>query len=94
MQEIDSVSHSEGEEIGLRLFAGQRSATVASSDLSDEALGMLVDRCLAMAKEAPEELLRMPTCTQFCPKSLVMYKPSSSPFGPLLLSATAAYSQP
>ena len=36
--ELDHVSRSEGEEIGVRLFAGQRSATVASSDLSDEAL--------------------------------------------------------
>lgn len=53
--EIDSVSRSEGEEIGLRLFVGQRSATAASSDLSDEALGQLVERCLAMAKEAPED---------------------------------------
>ena len=53
--QIDSVSRSEGEQIGLRLFAGQRSATVASSDLSAEALGVLVERCLAMAKEAPED---------------------------------------
>ncbi|HEY7007252.1 MAG TPA: TldD/PmbA family protein, partial [Sphingomicrobium sp.] len=53
--ETESVSRSEGEEIGLRLFVGQRSATVASSDLSDEALGILVERCLAMAKEAPED---------------------------------------
>ena len=53
--EIDSVSRSEGEEIGLRLFVGQRSATVASSELSDEGLGVLVERCLAMAKEAPED---------------------------------------
>src|SRR3954453_11288121 len=53
--EIDSVSRSEGQEMGLRLFAGQRSASVASSDLSDEALAALVDRCLAMAREAPED---------------------------------------
>src|SRR5438445_10365072 len=53
--EIDSVSRSEGEEMGLRLFAGQRSATVASSDLSDEALKVLVERCFAMAREAPED---------------------------------------
>jgi PmbA protein len=53
--ETESVSRSEGEEVGLRLFAGQRSATVASSDLSDEALGNLVERCLAMAREAPED---------------------------------------
>jgi PmbA protein len=55
LSEIESVSRSEGEQIGLRLFVGQRSATVASSDLSAEALGVLVDRCLAMAKEAPED---------------------------------------
>jgi len=51
----EGVARSEGEEIGLRLFVGQRSATVASSDFSDEALGMMVERCLAMAKEAPED---------------------------------------
>lgn len=53
--ELENVSRSEGEEIGLRLFVGPRSATVASSDLSDEALGVLVERCLAMASEAPED---------------------------------------
>src|SRR5690348_4062885 len=53
--ETESVGRSEGEEIGLRLFVDQRSATVASSDLSDEALTVLVERCLAMAKEAPED---------------------------------------
>lgn len=53
--EIDSLSRSEGEQVGLRLFVGQRSATVASSDLSDDVLGTLVERCLAMAKEAPED---------------------------------------
>ena len=52
---LEDVGRSEGEKVGLRLFAGQRSATVASSDLSDEALGVLVDRCLAMAREAPED---------------------------------------
>lgn len=53
--ELEDVSRSEGEQFGLRLFFGQRSASVASSDLSDETLGVLVDRCLAMAKEAPED---------------------------------------
>ncbi|HEY6662221.1 MAG TPA: DNA gyrase modulator, partial [Sphingomicrobium sp.] len=53
--ELESANRSEGEEIGLRLFVGQRSATAASSDLSDEALTALVERCLAMAREAPED---------------------------------------
>ena len=53
--ELEDVQRSEGEEIGLRLFVGQRSASVASSDLSDEVLSTLVDRCVAMAGEAPED---------------------------------------
>jgi PmbA protein len=53
--ELENVGRAEGEEIGLRLFDGQRSATVASSDLSGEALDLLVERCLAMAREAPED---------------------------------------
>jgi len=52
---LEDVSRSESEQIGLRLFDGQRSATVASSDLSGEALNVLVERCLAMAREAPED---------------------------------------
>jgi PmbA protein len=53
--ELEDVSRSESEQIGLRLFDGHRSATVASSDLSEEALEILVERCLAMAREAPED---------------------------------------
>ena len=53
--ELEDISRSEGEGIGLRLFVGQQSATVASSDLSDEVLSALVERCLAMAREAPED---------------------------------------
>jgi PmbA protein len=53
--ELESVGRSEGEEVGLRVFVGQRSASVASSDLSQEALSALVERSLAMAKEAPED---------------------------------------
>jgi PmbA protein len=53
--EIEQVGRSESEEVGLRLFVGRRSATVASSDLSDEALAALVERALAMAREAPED---------------------------------------
>ncbi|MGI8610927.1 MAG: TldD/PmbA family protein [Sphingomicrobium sp.] len=53
--ELEQVDRSEGEEIGLRLFLGRRSATVASSDLAAEALAALVERALAMAAEAPED---------------------------------------
>jgi PmbA protein len=52
---LDHVSRSEGEEIGLRVFIGSRSASVASSDLSRDALDELVTRAIAMAGEAPED---------------------------------------
>lgn len=52
---LEDVERSEGEEIGLRLFVGQRSASVSSSDLSADALGALVERAVAMAREAPED---------------------------------------
>src|SRR6188508_2714014 len=53
--ELELVHRSEGEEVGLRFFIGSRSATVASSDFSDEALAALVERAKAMAAEAPED---------------------------------------
>ena len=39
----------------MRVFVGKRSASVSSSDLSAEALAALVDRVVAMAREAPED---------------------------------------
>lgn len=53
--ELEDVERSEGEEIGLRVFLGQRSATVSSSDMSAEAFAALVGRGLAMAAQAPED---------------------------------------
>lgn len=52
---LEDVQRSEGEEIGLRVFVGRRSASVSSSDLSTEAVGRLVERVVAMAREAPED---------------------------------------
>jgi PmbA protein len=52
---LEDVERSEGEEIGLRLFVGRRSASVSSSDLSRDALMALVERAVAMAREAPED---------------------------------------
>jgi len=52
---LEDVHRSEGEEIGLRVFIGQKNATISSSDLSKEALDTLVDRALAMAAAAPED---------------------------------------
>jgi PmbA protein len=55
LKQLEQVQRTESEEIGLRVFLGQKSATVASSDLSDDALASLVERALSMAAEAPED---------------------------------------
>ena len=53
--ELEDVHRSESEGLGLRVFRGTRSASVSSSDLSPDALTILVERALAMAAEAPED---------------------------------------
>ena len=52
---LESVDQSEGEEIGLRVFVGLRSASVSASDLASESLRLLAERAVAMAREAPED---------------------------------------
>jgi len=55
MGALEDVSRAEGQEVGLRLFVGRRSAGVASSDLAADSLAALVERAVAMAREAPED---------------------------------------
>jgi PmbA protein len=52
---LEDVQRSDGEDLGLRVFVGRRSASVSSSDLSAPALAALVERAVAMAREAPED---------------------------------------
>ena len=52
---LEDVVRSEGEDIGLRVFIGQRSATISSSSMNPDVLSKLVDRALDMAREAPED---------------------------------------
>ncbi|MEO5867176.1 MAG: DNA gyrase modulator, partial [Sphingomonas sp.] len=52
---LEDVGRSESAELGLRVFVGQRSASVSTSDLSEDALAALVERAVAMAREAPED---------------------------------------
>ncbi|NKI99756.1 metallopeptidase TldD-related protein [Novosphingobium sp. SG707] len=52
---LEDVERSESEHIGLRVFVGRRSASIGSSDLSDDALAELAARALAMAQGAPED---------------------------------------
>ncbi|HEV7234175.1 MAG TPA: TldD/PmbA family protein [Sphingorhabdus sp.] len=52
---LEDVARSEGEDIGLRVFVGQRSATISSSNMNPSVLAGLVARAIDMAKEAPED---------------------------------------
>lgn len=53
--ELEEVEREESRDLGLRVFIGQRQATVSGSDLSPEACAKLVDRAVAMARLAPED---------------------------------------
>jgi PmbA protein len=53
--QLEDIGRSENEELGLRVFVGKRSASVSTSDLSGDAMAVLVDRAIAMAREAPED---------------------------------------
>ncbi|MEG3123737.1 TldD/PmbA family protein [Sphingomonas sp. GB1N7] len=52
---LEDVGRSESAELGLRVFVGKQSASVSTSDLSVGALDALVERAIAMAREAPED---------------------------------------
>jgi PmbA protein len=55
MGALEDVERSESAELGLRVFTGRRSASVSTSDLSSESMDALVERAIAMAREAPED---------------------------------------
>lgn len=52
---LEQAERSEGTDIGLRVFIGQRQANVSASDTRAETLRMMADRAVAMAREAPED---------------------------------------
>lgn len=52
---LEHAERSEGITIGLRVFVGQRQASVSSSDAKPDTLVQMAERAVAMAKEAPED---------------------------------------
>ena len=52
---LEDVGRSEGQDLSLRVFVGDRSASVSTSDLDAGAMDALVERAVAMAREAPED---------------------------------------
>lgn len=52
---LEDVERSETQDISLRVFVGQRSASVSTADMDAGELQKLVERCVDMAKQAPED---------------------------------------
>lgn len=52
---LEDVDRSEARDISLRVFIGKRSASVSSSDLSDDGLTRLAERAVSMARFSPED---------------------------------------
>src|SRR3990167_2609802 len=53
--ELEEVEREESRDLGLRVFVGQRQATVSGSHISKDARAKLVERAVAMARLAPED---------------------------------------
>ena len=52
---LEKLERAEGQDLGLRVFVGQRQAIVSSSDRSPTAVAELVARAVAMARVAPPD---------------------------------------
>ena len=52
---LEDVSRSESESVGLRVFIGKKVASVAASASDPATLNALVERAMAMAREASED---------------------------------------
>lgn len=53
--QLETVERDESRGMSLRCFVGQKQAHVSGSDLSPDAIDALIDRCVSMAKIAPED---------------------------------------
>ncbi|MBL4853480.1 MAG: TldD/PmbA family protein [Robiginitomaculum sp.] len=80
---LEDIDNSEGRDIGLRVFVGQRQACVSSSDLSQTSLDKLAERAVAMAKLAPED----PYCGLANKDKLATKAPELEIFDPVDLDA-------
>ncbi|MEQ3709774.1 MAG: TldD/PmbA family protein [Tateyamaria sp.] len=52
---LEQAERSEGIDLGLRVFVGQKQANVSSSDTSDRTVEEMAARAVAMAQEAPDD---------------------------------------
>lgn len=55
MGDLEEVEREEARDLGVRVFVGQRQASVSGSDISAEGRRKLIERAVAMARLAPED---------------------------------------
>lgn len=55
MGKLEDVERAESADLGLRIIIGKRQASVSTTDHSRNSLTELAERCVAMAKAAPED---------------------------------------
>lgn len=53
--QLETIERDDSRGISLRCFVGQKQAHVSGSDLSKDGIAALIDRCVSMAKIAPED---------------------------------------
>lgn len=52
---LEDLERSEGRDVGLRVFIGQKQAIISGSDTAPAALDLLAERAVDMARHAPED---------------------------------------
>ncbi|MGB1234709.1 MAG: TldD/PmbA family protein [Planktomarina sp.] len=81
---LEQAERSEGVEIGLRVFLGQKQACVSASDTSSATIADMADRAVAMAGIAPDDPhIRQATADEFTrdtdASALDLYDPADEP---------------
>ena len=56
MDALEEVEREEARDLGVRVFIGRQQATVSGSDISADARARLIERVVAMARLAPEDI--------------------------------------
>ncbi|UGV25363.1 TldD/PmbA family protein [Rhodopseudomonas boonkerdii] len=52
---VEASERSEGDDVGLRVFVGQRQAVISTNDMSGDNAAQLAERAVAMARVAPDD---------------------------------------
>jgi PmbA protein len=87
---IEQLERSEGFDLGLRVFVGQRVAIVSSTDPDAKGFDMLAERAVAMARVVPEDpFAGLPEAMALVPRDLDLVDPVE-PTAEMLLARTAA----